>query len=218
MDYSYNIAEIFYSIQGEGTRAGLPCVFVRFQGCNLRCTWCDTVFAQERHSGKEMTASQIIEQAKEYNCNFIEFTGGEPLLQKNINYLLEHFLSLNFTVAIETNGTLDISKLPKDVIKIMDIKCPSSAAHIPYNNDNIAHLTKNDEIKFVIANRTDYEWAKKNISNITFSEVKSEILFSPAYSLIEPDKLVEWVLNDNLPIRFQLQLHKYIWDPERQGV
>jgi 7-carboxy-7-deazaguanine synthase len=218
MDNKYQINEIFYSIQGEGTRAGLPCTFVRFQGCNLRCTWCDTVYAQEIGSEIKMTYQEIIKKVEKYKCKFIEFTGGEPLLQKEINYLMDHFLQKEYTVAIETNGSVDISSLPKEVIKIIDIKCPSSGMHKKFLKSNLDHLTELDEIKFVIADRIDYDWAKEMIRDKINAWVKSEILLSPAYSLIKPDRLVEWILSDNLPVRFQLQMHKYIWGHDMRGV
>jgi len=218
MNKTYQINEIFYSIQGEGTRAGLPCVFVRFQGCNLRCSWCDTVYAQEIGTGIEMTTEQIIKEVESYNCQFIEFTGGEPMLQRELNELINYFLQKNYTVATETNGSVDISSLPKDVIKIMDIKCPSSGMHKKFLESNLYHLRERDEIKFVIADRYDYDWTKEIIFDKIIDRVKSEIILSPAFSLIKADTLVEWILKDNLPVRFQLQLHKYVWDPERKGV
>jgi 7-carboxy-7-deazaguanine synthase len=218
MNNTYQINEIFYSIQGEGTRAGLPCIFVRFQGCNLRCSWCDTVYAQEIGSEIKMTYQEIIKKVEKYKCKFIEFTGGEPLLQKDINHLIDHFLQKKYSVAIETNGSVDISSLTKEIIKIMDIKCPSSGMHNKFLFSNLNCLTDRDEIKFVIADRNDYDWAKEIITNKIIDRVNSEILLSPAYSLIEPQKLVEWILSDILPVRFQLQLHKYIWNPDIRGV
>jgi 7-carboxy-7-deazaguanine synthase len=218
MNKTYQINEIFYSIQGEGTRAGIPCVFVRFQGCNLRCSWCDTLYAQEIGGGIEMTHDEIIEKVEQYDCKFIEFTGGEPLLQKDLNDLLEYFIQNKYTVAIETNGSIDISALPPDVIRIMDIKCPSSVMHDKFLMGNLDHLTECDEIKFVIADRDDYQWAKDIFQKQIQGKVRSEILFSPAFSLLPAQKLAEWILKDHLSVRFQLQLHKYIWDPERKGV
>ena len=218
MQTSYKISEIFHSIQGEGKRAGMPCVFLRFQGCNLRCKWCDTEYAQDTKAGKVFTFNQIVKKVESFDCKFIEFTGGEPLLQENIIELIKYFSQKDYTVAIETNGSIDISKLPENVIKIIDVKCPSSGMVKHFNMENLLHINNNDEIKFVIANEDDYEWAKDFYFRKIRDKIKAEIIFSPAYSLLEPKSLAEWILRDGLEVRMQLQLHKYIWHPDERGV
>ncbi len=218
MPERYPIAEIFYSIQGEGSRAGFPCIFIRFQGCNLRCKWCDTIYAQDINKKCEESFEDIIEKVDQYNCSFIELTGGEPLMHDNINKLIANFLGKGNTVAVETNGSYDISKLHKNVITIMDIKCPSSGMEKKFMSGNLNHLNSNDEIKFVIADQNDYQWAKQFYRKKIQDQINCEILFSPAFSLMQPYILAEWILKDRLNVRFQLQLHKYIWGPDRKGV
>ena len=218
MQTSYKISEIFHSIQGEGKRAGMPCIFLRFQGCNLRCKWCDTEYAQDIKAGKTFTFNQIVKKVESFDCKFIEFTGGEPLLQENFIELIRYFSQKDYTVAIETNGSIDISKLPENVIRIIDVKCPSSGMVEHFNIENLLYINSNDEIKFVIANEEDYEWAKDFYLREIRYKIKAEIIFSPAFSLLEPKSLAEWILRDGLEVRMQLQLHKYIWHPEERGV
>lgn len=213
----YQISEIFYSIQGEGSRAGLPCVFIRMQECNLKCKWCDTVYAQDMNSGKTLTFDEIIRKVESYNCDFIEFTGGEPLLQDSVNDLINYFIEKKHTVAIETNGSIDISNIPDSAIKIMDIKAPSSGMEKHFLKTNLKYINSKDEVKFVLSDREDYEWAKNKYSEL-IQVCKPEILFSPAYSIIEPEQLAKWILEDKLKVRLQLQLHKYIWDLNMRGV
>lgn len=217
-DKKYNVSEIFYSIQGEGTRAGLPCIFVRMQGCNLKCKWCDTEYAQDRHGGEMLSFDDIVDKVLSYDCRFIEFTGGEPLLQNNITDLTDHFDKRKYSVAVETNGSIDLSLLNENIIKIVDIKCPSSGMDEHFLPENLKHISANDEIKFVIANRNDYEWAKSFFLENIGENSKAAVLFSPAYSLIEPQELAKWILNDKLNVRLQLQMHKYIWHPAQRGV
>lgn len=214
-----NISEIFYSIQGEGTRAGLPCVFVRLQGCNLRCTWCDTPYALEiKQIEQIMTFREILEHIKSFNCNFIEFTGGEPLVQSNSIDLMNYLIENGYTVAIETSGSKLIDKLHPDIIKILDIKCPASNMSKFNKIENLKYLNKKDEIKFVISDRGDFDWAMDYISRNNTFAITENILFSPVFGKLEPIVLSQWILATHLPIRLQLQIHKFIWEPNKRGV
>lgn len=219
MEETLNINEIFYSIQGEGSRTGLPCVFVRMQGCMLRCKWCDTDYALELREIKNiMTIEEIINKIQSFNCNFVELTGGEPLAQENTVLLAKILCDLGYQVAIETNGYSDISKLDCRVIKIMDLKCPDSGMSKFNNYENIKYLSHKDEVKFVIASDNDFEWATEIIKKYDLTKIVSYVFVSPAFGLYEPKKLAEKVLNCGLNIRLQLQLHKYIWEPNTRGV
>ncbi len=218
-DKTLNISEIFYSIQGEGTRAGLPCVFIRLQGCNLRCIWCDTPYALDiKQIEQIMTYQKILDQIKSFNCNFIEFTGGEPLVQPNSIDLMNYLSENNYTVAIETSGSKSIDKLNKNIIKILDIKCPGSKMEKFNKIENLKFLDKKDEIKFAISDRRDFDWAMDFVSRNNLFNITDNILFSPVLGQIEPIDLTQWILATHLPIRLQLQIHKIIWDPERRGV
>lgn len=210
------VNEIFFSIQGESSWAGLPCVFVRLTYCDLRCIWCDTQYAF--YEGTEMTIDEIIEKVRSYNCKLVEITGGEPLLQENSLKLMKRLCDENFTVLLETGGHKDISKVDSRVHIIMDIKCPGSKMVHKNRWENIDHLDKKDEVKFVIKDRTDYEWAKEVIKKFNLAEKVGTILFSPVFGEIEPVTLAGWILEDKIPVRFQLQIHKYIWSPETRGV
>ncbi len=210
------VNEIFFSIQGESSWAGLPCVFVRLTYCDLRCVWCDTQYAF--YEGTEMTIDEIIEKVKSYNCKLVEVTGGEPLLQENSLKLMKRLCDDDFTVLLETGGHRDISKVDLRVHIIMDIKCPGSKMAHKNRWENINYLNKKDEVKFVIKDRTDYEWAKEVIKKFNLSEKVGTVLFSPAFGEIEPATLARWMLEDKIPVRFQLQIHKYIWSPETRGV
>jgi 7-carboxy-7-deazaguanine synthase len=214
-----NISEIFYSIQGEGTRAGLPCVFVRLQGCNLRCVWCDTPYALEiKQIEQIMTFQEILERINSFNCNFIEFTGGEPLVQSNSIDLMNYLIENGYTVAIETSGSKLIDKLHPDIIKILDIKCPASNMSKFNKIENLKYLNKKDEIKFVISDRGDFDWALDYISRNNTFAITENILFSPVFGKLEPIVLSQWILATHLPIRLQLQIHKFIWEPKKRGV
>jgi len=202
------ITEIFKSIQGESTYAGLPCSFIRTTGCNLRCVWCDTEYAF--YGGKQMTISEIVASIEPHQCNLVEITGGEPLLQSEVSQLAEELIRKKYTVLIETGGALDISALPKAVIKIMDIKCPDSGMMQEMDWSNLEKLTPQDEVKFVINSRIDYDWAVK-ILNDSQLHRRNVVLFSPVYRKMQPEVLAEWILKDNLPVRFQIQLHKVLW-------
>lgn len=214
-----NISEIFYSIQGEGTRAGLPCVFVRLQGCNLRCEWCDTPYALEiKQIEQIMTFREILKHINSFNCNFIEFTGGEPLVQSNSIDLMNYLNENGYTVAIETSGSKLIDKLHSEIIKILDIKCPASNMSKFNKIENLKYLNKKDEIKFVISDRGDFDWAMDYISRNNTFAITENILFSPVFGKLEPIVLSQWILATHLPIRLQLQIHKFIWEPDKRGV
>lgn len=215
----FNISEIFYSIQGEGTRAGLPCVFIRFQGCELRCNWCDTPYALEIKQREQLLSfEEIIENVKKYNCNFVMFTGGEPLYHKGVNELIKWFCDNNYTVVIETNGHQPISDIDSRANFVMDIKCPSSKMDKFNNYENFKFLKKDDEVKFVIMNREDFDFAVDIIIKYDLNKIIDNILFSPVFGVLEPLKLAEWILKENLRVRMQLQIHKYIWHPTTRGV
>lgn len=210
------VNEIFYSIQGESTRAGLPCVFVRLTGCNLRCVWCDTEYAF--HEGSQMAVAAIIDRVRSYGCRLVEVTGGEPLLQKGIHALFAALLDNGFTVMVETSGERDISTVDPRVIRIMDLKCPGSGECDKNRWNNFDALTTRDEIKFVIADRRDYEWARDVIREYRLDARVNAVLLSPVFGQIEPVQLASWMLDDRLPARMQLQLHKQIWSPSARGV
>ncbi|PID63076.1 MAG: 7-carboxy-7-deazaguanine synthase [Ignavibacteriae bacterium] len=209
------INEIFYSIQGEGTNAGLPCVFIRLTYCNLRCSYCDTEYAF--YEGKEMSIEEIISKVKKYDCKLVEVTGGEPLLQKKCLILMNKLCDLDYSVMLETGGSLPISEVDKRVKIIFDLKCPSSKMLKKNNYSNINFLKPTDEVKFVIGTRGDYKWAKEIIDKYKLDK-KCIILFSAVFGKLKNRTLVEWILEDNLNVRFQTQLHKQIWEPEKRGV
>lgn len=208
----FKVNEIFKSIQGESTYAGLPCTFVRLAGCNLRCTYCDTNYAY--YHGKELSDEEIISKIKEYGVNCIEFTGGEPLLQEETPPLLKTLLDKGYNVLIETNGSICIGCLDKRLTIIMDIKTPKSGMSERMNLKNLELLKSNDEVKFVLLSESDFIWAKDMISKYNLLNKTKNILMSPAYGVLPPKALASWILRDNLPIRIQLQIHKYIWAPE----
>ena len=209
------VNEIYFSIQGESTKAGLPCVFVRLTYCNLRCTYCDTEYAF--YEGKDLSIDEILAEVKKYNCNLVEVTGGEPLVQEECLDLMKRLCEENFEVLLETGGSLTIKNIDKRIKIIMDLKCPSSKMMKKNLYDNINYLKNTDEIKFVIGTREDYEWTKEIISKYELTN-KCEILFSVVFGELEPLTLVNWVLEDKLKVRFQLQMHKFIWSPEAKGV
>lgn len=209
------INEIFFSIQGESTRAGQPCVFVRLTGCDLRCSWCDTAYAFEE--GSEMSFDGILVKVKSYNCKLVEITGGEPLAQENVLPLMKLLCDSGFDVMIETGGHRDISKIDSRVKRIMDIKCPGSKMEKRNRWENIPLLTPNDEIKFVLADRADYEWTKQILQQYSLSD-RCTVLLSPVYGTLNNRELAEWMLHDNMKATYQLQLHKYIWNPTTRGV
>jgi 7-carboxy-7-deazaguanine synthase len=209
------INEIYFSIQGESSKAGLPCVFVRLTYCNLRCTYCDTEYAF--YEGKDYSIEQIIDEVKKFNCKLVEITGGEPLVQDECLSLMEKLSDESYEVLLETGGSLPIKNIDQRVMIIMDLKCPSSGMIKKNLYENIEYLKPTDEVKFVIGNREDYEWSKEIIEKYNLTS-KSNILFSVVFSELEPVKLVDWILEDKLNVRFQLQMHKFIWDPAAKGV
>jgi 7-carboxy-7-deazaguanine synthase len=209
-----HITEIYRSIQGESSYAGLASIFVRLAGCNLCCSYCDSIYAKQ--PGYQLNQTELYQRIKKYHCRLVLITGGEPLLQaKELIPFCRFLLQKEYRVLLETNGSLDISELPPGVIRIMDLKCPDSGEHKRMRWENINHLTPIDQLKFVLCSRGDYEWAREIIIKY---DLKGEILMGVAYGRLEPRELVGWLLEDNLPVRFQLQLHKYIWPPETRGV
>jgi len=210
------VNEIFYSIQGESTWAGLPCVFIRLTGCNLRCVWCDTAYAF--YEGRHQTIDAIVAQVRSYHCNLVEVTGGEPLLQKDVHALFAALLADDYTVMVETSGEQDLSMVDPRVIKIMDLKCPGSSEVERNRWSNVDALTSRDEVKFVLVDRRDYEWARTVIAERDLAQRVNAILLSPVFGALEPAALAAWILADCLPVRMQLQLHKRIWDPTARGV
>ena len=227
------ITEIFKSIQGEGTRAGLPCVFVRLTGCNLRCVWCDTAYAF--HGGEKHSLDEIMEKVERFaagpiernerSVSLVEITGGEPLLQPDTPELATRLLLKNYTVMIETSGERFIGELPCEVIKIVDVKCPDSGEGGKFNVANFDAINEKDEMKFVIASRRDYEFAKEFAEQHGLAKRVAQVIFSPVFPDpaggwpgLNPRELTEWILADGLPVRLGLQLHKFVWDPATKGV
>ncbi len=209
------VNEIFYSIQGESSKAGLPCVFIRLTFCNLRCSYCDTAYAF--YEGTDYSVDEIIRKVKDHNCNLVEITGGEPLFQKESFELMRKLCDEGFNVMLETSGSLPIQDVDKRVMIIMDLKCPSSGMMKKNLYENIDYIKLTDEIKFVIGTKEDYLWTKEIISKYDLTK-KCTVLLSVVYGQLEPLTLVSWVLEDKLNVRFQLQMHKYIWHPETKGV
>jgi len=209
------INEIYYSVQGEGTKAGLPCVFVRLTFCNLRCTFCDTEYAF--FEGKDLSIGDIIQEIRTYSCPLVEITGGEPLFQAESHILMKQLADDGFEVLLETGGSLPINNIDQRVKIIMDLKTPSSGMLKKNLYENINFLKKEDEVKFVIGSREDYLWSKQMIEKYALDK-KTAILFSTVFGKLLPVELVNWILVDKLNVRFQLQLHKFIWKPEQRGV
>lgn len=211
------ITEIFHSIQGESTWAGWPCVFVRTTGCNLRCVWCDTAYSF--HGGEELTVEEILEEVERIGggCRLVELTGGEPLLQHDIGELAEELLARGYTVLCETSGSVPVDRVPADVVKIMDLKTPGSGEVEENDWSNLALLDpERDELKFVVADRRDYEWAVRQIRERGLDRFTLHL--SPVHDGLDRRKLTEWLLEDGLPARLNLQLHKFVWEPETKGV
>lgn len=208
MPVTLRISEIFYSLQGESNSVGLPTIFVRLTGCPLRCNYCDTSYAFS--GGQKMSLEEIFTQIQKYDCKIVCVTGGEPLAQPACLQLLEKLADANFTVSLETSGALDVSKVDKRVVKIMDLKTPSCGEVEKNRYENIECLTPQDQVKFVIANNEDYDWAKKMMTNYDLPQ-RCQILFSPVMPTQNPTELAEKILADKLPVRFQIQLHKFLW-------
>jgi 7-carboxy-7-deazaguanine synthase len=223
------ITEIFKSVQGEGTRAGLPCIFVRLTGCNLRCTWCDTAYAF--HGGKKYSLDEILAEVRvlagegPQRVSLVEITGGEPLLQPETPALAERLVAEGCAVMIETSGERPVGVLPREVIKIVDVKCPDSGEPDTFDMENLEAVGQNDEIKFVIASRRDYDFARDFVYRHELAARVHQVLFSPVFADpqgrwpgLDARELTEWILADGLPVRLGLQLHKFIWDPAMKGV
>jgi len=209
------INEIYKSIQGESSKAGFPCIFVRLTYCNLRCTYCDSEYAF--YDGKEMEIEEILSEVKKLECNLVEVTGGEPMMQDESLELMKRLCDEGFDVMLETGGSLPIAQVDKRVMIILDLKCPSSGMMKKNLYENVNHLKQSDEIKFVIGTREDYEWTKARINELKLTE-KCSILISTVFGELNSQTIIEWILEDNLNVRFQLQMHKYIWDPKTKGV
>ena len=209
------VNEIFYSIQGESTYSGLPCIFIRLSGCNLRCSWCDTAYAYDH--GFDITIDDILKQVKKFNCRLVEVTGGEPLLQAGTPVLIKRLLNKGYEVLLETNGSLDTTGIDERCIKIIDVKCPSSGESKKNRLKNLKRLNPLDQIKFVIKTRDDYDFAKKILN--TVPEVSgNRVLFSPVLKNLKPSLLAEWILDDGLKARLHLQIHKIVWPDIEKGV
>lgn len=210
------LIELFASVQGESYTMGFPTTFIRLASCNLRCTWCDTTYSFGR--GEEISLDEILNKVREFACPYVCITGGEPLLQPNVHLLMSQLCSEGYRVTIETGGSLDIQPIDPRVTTILDIKCPESGmSHKNYWN-NLSILRAEDEIKFVLVNREDYDYAKTICDNYRLYDRKKSPLFSPVHGVLDPKTLVQWILKDKIPVRLNLQLHKYIWDPTTKGV
>ena len=210
------VNEIFHSIQGESTHAGRPCVFVRLTACDLRCTWCDTPYAFTE--GRKMSVDDVVARVREYNCDVVEITGGEPLLQKEVYPLMERLLHDGRIVMLETGGHLSAEQVPAGVVRVMDVKCPGSGEAEKMHWPNLERLRSSDEIKFVIKDRADYDYARAVVEKHELVARCAAVLFSPVHGVLEAKQLAEWILADRLAVRLQLQAHKYIWSPDTRGV
>jgi 7-carboxy-7-deazaguanine synthase len=214
-EHTLVVNEIFHSVQGESSHTGRPCVFVRLAYCNLRCSYCDTGYAFT--VGREMSVDEILDSVRSYDCQLVEVTGGEPLFQLNVHELMMCLCDEGFEVLLETSGSIDINGVDPRVMRIVDFKCPSSGMSESNLWQNVEHLGRADEVKFVIGDRDDYDWAKHVIEEHKLIQ-RCGVLMSPVFSALEPVQLVEWILTDKLNVRFQMQIHKYIWSPETRGV
>lgn len=210
------INEIFHSIQGESTHAGRPCVFVRLTACDLRCSWCDTPYAFTE--GRKMELDAVLADVESRGTRLVEITGGEPLLQKDVYPLMDALLARGYEVLLETGGHVPLTQVPSAVKKIVDVKCPGSGESSRNHWDNLAMLGAHDEVKFVIKDRVDYEFARAAVAEHALLDRVKAVHFSPVHGVLDPRMLAEWVLADRLTVRVQLQLHKYIWSPETRGV
>lgn len=209
------VTEIFHSIQGESTYAGQPCVFVRLTGCPLRCTWCDTGYAF--YGGQECSADEILKKIDSFGCRLVEMTGGEPLAQPEAIPFIARLCDAGYTVLVETSGAIDIGPVDRRAHLILDVKCPGSGMTDRMHWPNLPKLAAKDEVKFVLADRRDYDWAREIMAQYDLAG-RCPVLMSPVFGALEPRQLAEWVLTDRLPVRFQLQIHKIIWAPDMRGV
>ncbi|UYM16778.1 7-carboxy-7-deazaguanine synthase QueE [Endozoicomonas euniceicola] len=212
---SLRISEIFYSLQGESRTSGLPTVFVRLTGCPLRCSWCDTEYAFS--GGERRTLDSILQQVAGYGAKYVCVTGGEPLAQPGCLLLLERLADAGYEVSLETSGALDLAEVDARIVKVMDLKAPGSGEVEKNRYQNIQHLDRKDQVKFVIADRADYDWSASKLIEYDLAEKVSDVLFSPVSTGVEPAELAEWILADRLPVRFQIQLHRVIWG-DKTGV
>ena len=210
------VNEIFHSIQGESTHTGRPCVFVRLTGCDLRCVWCDTPYAF--HEGRKLDVDEVVAAVEQYRCDLVEITGGEPLLQEDVYPLMDRLLATGATVLLETGGHVSVARVPAAVVKVVDVKCPGSGECDRNAWDNLSRLTDRDQVKFVIADRVDYEFARDGVRRHTLETRCGTVLFSAVHDLLPPARLAEWMLADRLPVRLQIQLHKHLWGAETRGV
>ena len=210
------VIEIFHSIQGESTHTGRPCVFVRLTGCDLRCVWCDTPYAF--HEGRKLDVDEVVAAVEQYRCDLVEITGGEPLLQEDVYPLMDRLLATGATVLLETGGHVSGARVPAAVVKVVDVKCPGSGECDRNAWDNLSRLTDRDQVKFVIADRVDYEFARDVVRRHTLETRCGTVLFSAVHDLLPPARLAEWMLADRLPVRLQIQLHKHLWGAETRGV
>lgn len=209
------VNEIFHSIQGESTRAGLPCVFVRLTACNLRCVWCDTEYAF--HEGRAMTLEEVLAAVEGFGCPLVEITGGEPLLQEAVHPLMTALCDRGYEVLLETGGSLDIGGVDRRVRRIVDVKCPGSGMEGKNLWSNLPLLRPTDEAKFVVADRADFEWAAEVVRRHDLAS-RCTVLFAPVFGVQNAEELAGWILAARLPVRFQLQMHKFVWEPSRRGV
>lgn len=210
------VNEIFHSIQGESRRAGEPCVFVRLTACDLRCSWCDTPYSF--YEGGKRSLEDVVAEVERYGCRVVEITGGEPLLQEDVYPLMQTLLDRGHTVMIETGGHRSIARIPPGVIRIVDVKCPGSGEAHRNHWENLDLVGPNDEVKFVLKDRADYEYARDVVERHHLVGRVGAVLFSPVHGVLHPRELSEWILADRLEVRLQLQLHKFIWSPETRGV
>ncbi|MFQ5735795.1 MAG: 7-carboxy-7-deazaguanine synthase QueE [Thermodesulfobacteriota bacterium] len=209
-----HVTEIFMSIQGESTYAGLPCVFVRLAGCNLNCSWCDTAYARAYDGATDMDVGRVLDEVGRFKCGLVEITGGEPLLQEEAKELAKRLLDGGYTVLIETNGSLPLAGVDARAIKIIDVKCPSSGHAGSFLPENLGHIGPDDEVKFVIGDKADYDCARRFLDEY-IGDRTSKILFAPVAPALTPKELAGWILRDSLRVRLQVQLHTYIWGAER---
>ncbi len=208
------VCEIFYSLQGESTFQGLPCYFIRTTGCNLRCSYCDTRYAYEE--GYNISPGELLDKVETFRPEIIEITGGEPLIQKDIPSFIKKLVDRKYTVLVETNGSINIDIIDRRVIRLVDIKCPSSGMKDRMDFNNLKRLTEKDELKFIIGNEEDYKWAKKILNEYDLSDFRN-VIFIPVYGVMSYKELARWILRDRLMVRFQLQLHKLIWGRDVRG-
>ena len=209
------VNEIFHSIQGESSHAGRPCVFIRLTFCNLRCVYCDTEYAF--HEGDPMEIPEILSRVRSFGCDLVEVTGGEPLVQKNVHQLLRALCDAGLEVLLETGGSIGIETVDPRVKRIVDFKCPGSGMEQHNLWSNVEFLTARDEVKFVVGSREDFEWAVERVREMKLL-TRCSVLISPVFGVLQPAHLAEWLLQERLPVRLQLQMHKHIWEPQARGV